>query len=85
VPPSKFVEKAREVDADVVGLSGLMTQDIDPAFKTVLELRRTGARTKTIVGGVFANKEMQERVGADAFGVNPWDGVEKARKLIGKG
>jgi methanogenic corrinoid protein MtbC1 len=51
VPPSKFVEKAREVDADVVGLSGLMTQDIDPAFKTVLELRRTGARTKTIVGG----------------------------------
>jgi 5-methyltetrahydrofolate--homocysteine methyltransferase len=25
VPPSKFVEKAREVDADVVGLSGLDT------------------------------------------------------------
>jgi methanogenic corrinoid protein MtbC1 len=77
--------RRREKSTPTWWASQAWTQDIDPAFKTVLELRRTGARTKTIVGGVFANKEMQERVGADAFGVNPWDGVEKARKLIGKG
>ena len=81
----KFIEKAQEVDADIIGTSALLTTTM-PGQKTLEEeLRKAGLRDryKTMVGGAPVTQRWADRIGADAFGENANEAVEKALKLLG--
>jgi methanogenic corrinoid protein MtbC1 len=70
VPAEKFVEKVREVDPQVLGLSVGLTQALPSVRKVVEALEGSGLREKVriILGGNAANQERAEEAGVDAYG-----------------
>ena len=77
VPPEKFVEAARENDANIVAMSALLSVTM-PEMKVVIEeLRKAGLRdkVKVIVGGAPVTEEYAKEIGADGYGENAIEGV----------
>lgn len=83
VPSEKFVEKAKEVDADVVGASALLTTTMEYQGTVIEKLKAAGVKAKTIVGGAPVSQSWADRIGADAYAGNAVDGVNKIKKLTG--
>jgi 5-methyltetrahydrofolate--homocysteine methyltransferase len=51
VPCEKILEKAREIGADVIGLSGLITPSLDEMVHVAKEMERTGFTIPLLIGG----------------------------------
>ena len=84
VPPRDIIDKAREQEVDIVGLSSLMTTSM-PYMKEVVELREGfGLKNKfsIIVGGAPITKEYSDAIGADAFGNDAIEAVQKCLLLL---
>lgn len=82
VPVSAFIEKAKEVNADIIGSSTLMTTTL-PGQKALQEaLQAAGLKVKTMVGGAATNQQWADKIGATAYGENANDAVQKAKELI---
>jgi 5-methyltetrahydrofolate--homocysteine methyltransferase len=84
VPASKFVEKVREVNADVFGMSALLTITM-PYMKTVIdELKRAGLRdkVKVIIGGRPVTAKFARAIGADAYAKDALEGLRKVKELM---
>jgi len=82
VPAERFIESVKENRADVLGLSALLTTTMNE-MKTVLDLLKSeGVQTKVIVGGAPITQEFADRIGADAYGVNAGEAVEKVAALL---
>jgi corrinoid protein of di/trimethylamine methyltransferase len=87
VTPEQFVAKATEVDADIVGVSALLTTTMT-GQKTVIEaLDRNGLRprVKAIIGGAAVTPKWATEIGADGYSRNAIDALELAKNLMGKG
>jgi len=83
VAPELFVDKTKEVEAGIVGMSALLTTTI-PMQKIVIDiLRRKGPKCKTMVGGAAVSEQWAKEIGADARGIDAADAVKKARVLLG--
>ena len=84
VPPKDILDKAKEVEADIVGLSSLMTTSM-PYMKECVELR-DGFGLKdnfsVIVGGAPITAEYTAEIGADSFGKDAVDAVAKCLALL---
>jgi corrinoid protein of di/trimethylamine methyltransferase len=85
VSAQQFLEKVREVDADVVGLSALLTTTILNQETVILTLKEAGLRdqVKVIIGGVPASPEWAEEIGADGYAENATEAVEVVKALLG--
>jgi len=68
VPPEKFVEKAEETGAKIIGISALLSTSIANTADVVKALEKAGIRdkVKVIVGGAAARPWMTEKYGVDA-------------------
>jgi dimethylamine corrinoid protein len=79
------VETAREVKADVVGASALLTTTMEQQKKIVEALKEAGLRDKVkiIVGGAPTSQEWAEQIGADAYAENAAEAVAKVKQLTG--
>jgi len=51
VPGDKILDKAVEVGADVIGLSGLITPSLDEMVSVAKEMERRGMKTPLLIGG----------------------------------
>jgi len=84
VPPVLFIEKLLETGARVLALSALIT----PAFETMREtielLEQNGLREKTfvIIGGGVVTELVRQEVGADAWTMDPPEGVRLCLEYI---
>lgn len=85
VPAARFVDKASEVDADLVGLSALLTTTMRNQQAVITALREAGlgGRVKVIIGGAPASPEWADRIGADAYAENAREAVDVVRRLVG--
>ncbi len=83
VSPEKFVEAAKEHNADLVGLSALLTTTM-PAIKTTVDALRAGGvdAAKIVIGGAPVTQEYADQVGADGYASDAATAVDVARKLI---
>ena len=72
VPPRLFVDKAQEVDADVVGLSALISLAVSKMAETVSLLKQSGFAGSVIVGGAAVTPATADTIGADAFAPDAW-------------
>lgn len=72
VPAEEFVDKVRQFQPDIVGLSGVLTLAIDSMKETVDALGQAGLLddTKVTIGGACASKEAMNVTGADAWSTN---------------
>ena len=84
VPIEKFVDKAKEVNADVVGSSAMMTTTQIGQRKLEEALKSAGIRDKvlTMVGGAVATDHWARRIGADFFGESPQDTITKLEQSL---
>ncbi|RLE71234.1 MAG: cobalamin-binding protein [Thermoprotei archaeon] len=85
VPPEKFVEKAKEVDADIVALSALLTTTMIEMKNVIDEFKKAGLRDKVkiIVGGAPVTEEYAKKIGADAYGKDAVEAVKICKQLVG--
>lgn len=82
VAPEQFVAAARDHDADLVGLSALLTTTMPSMKETIQALRAANVRAKVIIGGAPITREFAEQIGADAFAADAASGVEVARAML---
>ena len=84
VPIETFVDKAKEVNADVVGSSAMMTTTQLGQRKLEEALKNAGIRDKvlTMVGGAVATDHWAQRIGADFFGESPQDTILKLEQSL---
>jgi trimethylamine corrinoid protein len=84
VGPRDVLDRAKEIGADIVALSSLMTTSM-PYMKETVELRDGfGLRDqfKVIVGGAPITPEYSTQIGADAFGRDAVHGVAQCIALM---
>jgi 5-methyltetrahydrofolate--homocysteine methyltransferase len=85
VSPEKFIAAVQDKQAQIVGLSALLTTTM-PAMKTAIEaFGRAGIREriKVMVGGAPVTKGYADSIGADGYGENAAASVDLARRLVG--
>ncbi|MGO8934514.1 MAG: methionine synthase [Terracidiphilus sp.] len=56
VPAEKILERAREVRADIVGLSGLITPSLDEMVHVAREMERQGMKLPLLIGGATTSR-----------------------------
>ena len=56
VPAQKIIDKAKEVDADIIGLSGLITPSLDEMVNFATEMQRQGFEIPLLVGGATTSR-----------------------------
>ncbi|MGE5784877.1 MAG: corrinoid protein [Myxococcales bacterium] len=86
VKPDQFVSAAEQRQADIVGLSALLTTTM-PAMKTALAALKSSPRVdkmKIMVGGAPVTQAFASSIGADGYAENASAAVSVARQLIGK-
>ncbi|MFB6085631.1 MAG: B12-binding domain-containing protein [Halodesulfurarchaeum sp.] len=82
-PEDEIVDRAIEEDADVIGLSALMSITRDNMRDVILELEDRDLRDefKVLVGGRSANAEWAEEIGADGYAPDAPRAVDEAERL----
>ncbi|SMB93737.1 methionine synthase [Deinococcus hopiensis] len=56
VPTEKILDTAREMNADVIGLSGLITPSLDEMVNVAREMTRRGVKTPLLIGGATTSR-----------------------------
>lgn len=84
VSVNRFIEKAKEVDADIIASSALIGPTMVGQKKIENALKDAGLRTKfkTLIGGAPVTKDWQEEIGADGYAENAVAAVKIAKRLI---
>jgi methanogenic corrinoid protein MtbC1 len=84
VPPAKFVEVTKELDASIVALSGFLTLAYDPMKATVTALKEAGLDdVRVMIGGGQIDDHIRQYTGADAWGRDAMVAVKIAKQWIG--
>jgi corrinoid protein of di/trimethylamine methyltransferase len=84
VSGERFVAKALEVKADIVGVSALLTTTMRNQKTVIEELEKAGlrSRVKVMVGGAPVTRRWAEEIGADGYAKDAMDAVALARSLM---
>ncbi|SMC85700.1 trimethylamine corrinoid protein [Desulfocicer vacuolatum DSM 3385] len=79
-----ILEKAVEVNADVIGTSALLTTTMNQQKTLEEALKSAGLkdRFRTVVGGAPVTPRWAARIGADAYAEDAHDGVVKIREMM---
>ena len=85
VPIDTFIEKAKEVDAQVICLSALLTTTMIGQKTLIEKLKEQNIRDrfKVLLGGAPVSKNWVEEIGADGTADNAISAVKLARKVLG--
>jgi corrinoid protein of di/trimethylamine methyltransferase len=85
VPAEEFAKKAKELNANIVGASALLSTTL-PVQKEIVEaLKAMGIRdkVKVIFGGAPCTPEWVEEIGGDGYAENAIEAIKVAKRLIG--
>ena len=83
-PVKNFVTKAREVGADIVAMSALLTTSMVQMRATIEALRAAGVSAAVMVGGAPISREFATQIGADGYAPDAVKAVAEARRLVGR-
>jgi methanogenic corrinoid protein MtbC1 len=84
VPIATFVERIKEHQPQVVGLSGFLTLAFDAKKQTVGAIEDAGLRKniKIMIGGGQMDETIRNYTGADAFGLNAMEAVSLCKRWV---
>ena len=85
VPAGKIIAKIQEVDADLVGLSALLTTTMVKQREVINELDKLGLRkkVKVMVGGAPVTRDWVQKIEADGYSEDAIGAVVLAKQLVG--
>jgi 5-methyltetrahydrofolate--homocysteine methyltransferase len=82
VPPETVAETVIETNAQLVGLSALMTTTV-PAMEETIKLLKTKAPwCKVVVGGAVLTQEYADKIGADKYAKDAMETVRFAERIL---
>lgn len=83
VPSMAFIEKAKELGADLIALSSLLTTTMPYQKEVIEDLAAMGLRDrfKVMVGGGPVTRSYAEKIGADGYGKDAIEALEEAKKI----
>jgi len=86
IESSEFVAKVQEYQADILGLSALLTTTMLHQREVIQLLEEAGIRdqVKVMVGGCPVTPGWAEEIGADGFAEDAAGAVAIAKRLVGK-
>jgi len=82
VPEQEIVEKIKQENIRLVGLSALMTSSVKSMEDTIKAIKLNGIDCKVMVGGAVLNPEYANMIGADYYGKDARAAVEIAQKVF---
>jgi len=86
VAPETFVAKAREHDAQLVGISALLTTTMVGMKDVVDGIRAAGLTgVRVVVGGAPVTAEFAAQIGADGYAPDAASAVALARRVVAAG
>ncbi len=85
VTPEKFIQTAREKNADLILMSALLTTTMMSMKDVVAALQASdiAGKVKTMVGGAPITEKFAEEIGADGYAADGSSAVEKAKAMLG--
>lgn len=85
VPREKFLEAVVENQADILGLSALLTTTMLEQKAVIEALEEAGMRgkVKVMVGGAPVSHSWAQEIGADGYAEDALGAVQLARRLLG--
>jgi len=83
-PVRRFVDKAVEVDADIIAVSAILTTTMAymPDLISLLEEMGLRDRFKVMVGGAPVTPDYAAEIGADGYGETAADAVTMAKRIL---
>jgi dimethylamine corrinoid protein len=84
VASSAIIQKAKEVKADMIALSSLLTTTMPYQKEVIDDLVSIGLRDrfKVMIGGGPVTREYAEKIGADGYAKDAIEAVEEAKRLL---
>jgi 5-methyltetrahydrofolate--homocysteine methyltransferase len=82
VPAQTIIDKVREVDADIVGLSGLITPSLDEMAGFAAELERQGLDIPLLIGGATTSRAHTAVKVAPRYKAGPTVWVKDASRSV---
>ncbi|HEX9907464.1 MAG TPA: cobalamin-dependent protein [Thermoplasmata archaeon] len=83
-PTENFVSATKEMEADIVGASSLMTTTVSVQKEVVDALRGAGIKAPLMVGGAAVTETWAKEIGAQ-YSSDAGSAVNMAKHLMGKG
>jgi len=85
VKAATFVERAKELSAQIIAASSLMSTTRPYQREIIEELERAGLKgqIKVLVGGGPCNLEWAQSIGADGYGHDAVEAVAEVKRLLG--
>lgn len=79
-----FIEKAKEIKPDIVGLSALLSTSIEKMREIIEEFSENGLRDnlKIVVGGAALSEDIAFEIGADAYAEDANKAVKICERLL---
>jgi 5-methyltetrahydrofolate--homocysteine methyltransferase len=86
VPSEKIIEAVKEYTPKILGLSALLTTNLEEFPKIVDALKREGLRdkVKVIIGGATVTGQFAREIGVDAYAKTAVEGIGFSRMWIEK-
>jgi 5-methyltetrahydrofolate--homocysteine methyltransferase len=82
VSAEKFVEQAKSVNAQIIGMSALLTTTMPSMEAVVKAVKKAGIKTKVMVGGAPVTADYASNIGADGFAQDAATAVTVAKGLV---
>jgi len=85
VSPERFVQKAQEIEPDIVAMSALLSTTMPAMPQTIEALRKAGIRdkVKVMIGGAPVTEKYAHEIKADSYASDAGSAVSKAKQLLG--
>lgn len=82
IPGENFVTAVKEHQADVIGLSALLTTTMPAMEEAVGLLRKAEVKAKILVGGAPITESFSKQIGADGYGQDAPAAARLAKELL---
>ena len=82
IGPEKFVEQAKASNAQLIGMSALLTTTMPAMEKTIAALKEAGVSAKIMVGGAPVTQDYADRIGAHGYAADAASAVDTAKTLV---
>ncbi len=82
VGPEKFVEQVKAANAQLIGISALLTTTMPGMEKTIKALKDTGIPVKVMIGGAPVTQDYADKIGADGYAPDAASAVDLAKSLV---
>ncbi len=82
VPAQEIIEKAKQLDADIIGLSALLTTTLDQMRIVTKMAEEADLRAKIMVGGAAVTKDFADSINAHCYAKDANEAVILAKQIM---